>query len=83
MEIRYGKDDKLPMTFGQLEVGDVFRAKDYTVSLFMKISVDIVKRSTGDSEEELVALDLVDGVAIELPDLEPVELLKAHVVVEE
>ncbi len=79
MEIKWEKDDKHPMTFGQLEVGDVFRARGYSACLFMKISVDIDERKT----EELVALDLVDGVAIELPDLEPVELLKAHVVVEE
>ena len=76
MEIRLGKV-KNETTFDRLEVGKVFRANEYNPNcLFMKIKIH------GYDFDRYKALDLIDGVAIDLQDLERVDVVSSYVVVE-
>lgn len=73
MEIKLGKG-KDEMTFGQLDVGKVFRANGYDQNcLFMKIKTQL--------GSTILALDLVDGLAIDMDDYQPVRVLDVHLVV--
>jgi hypothetical protein len=82
MEIKW-KNTNSETTFSSLIVGDIFVANDYEDRcLFMKIKKDASLRSDRDLGTIWMALDLSDGLAIHMQELQPVKRVNAHVVVE-